>query len=158
MGANDNQRISQFMGLCLIGFAVACDVFGFLIGIIPIADSILSIFADIVLFLWFALLRVDFFGGRAATQRLATMMIAAFVELVAGFLPLLGGFVPGITIAVWLIIRNVRKEDKKKAAQAAAALKKAQEARAQALAQQQAQVQMMQMRAANDAQLAEEAA
>lgn len=115
-----SERISMMTGFMMMGFSMTVDLFGLLIGPIPALGSILSIFAYISLMLWFTLCGVNFFSGRAAGKKMATLIAGFMTEFLAGLLPILGGFVPATTISTMVLISQSRKEDKEEAAAKAA--------------------------------------
>ncbi len=109
------ERISMVTGFMMVGFSVCVDLLGLLIGPLPALGSILSIFSFVSLTLWFALVGVNFFSGRAAGKKMTTLIMGFMSEFLAGLLPILGGFVPATTITTMVLIAQSRKEDKENA-------------------------------------------
>lgn len=115
------QRISSVTAFFLIGAALIFDGISFLLTPLIGLGIIVTIFAYITFFIWFALLDVKFMSGKRAFQKLGTMGGTAIIDA----LPVIGGLAPAITVGVAIIIVITYLEDKEKAAKLAAKKKAA---------------------------------
>lgn len=101
------KRISNFQAVALISLSVVFD----LLSLIPIVDWIVLILYWIIFPIWFKLLGISLLQAR----KMGSLMVTSVIEAIP-FVSML----PGFTVSTILIIKNVRKEDKRyNAAQAA---------------------------------------
>jgi len=117
-------RISFVTGLFLIATAAVFDGVSFLLTPLLGLGSIVTVFAYILLFVWFALLGVQFMSGKKALQKLGTMGGTAIIDA----LPVIGGLAPAITVGVIIVIIITYFEDKEEALKLAAKKKAEQQA------------------------------
>jgi len=102
-------RINNFHKFALLLLAVSMDFMQFFFTFIPVIGPmfavIFSIIARIVFWVWFKVLHVGF-ADKA--NRFMVNIAMSTIE----FLPLIDA-IPAWTFGTWLLIRQVRKEDKK---------------------------------------------
>jgi hypothetical protein len=117
-------RIGFVTAFFLIATAAVFDGLSFLLTPLIGVGTIVTVFAYILFFVWFALLGVQFMSGKKALQKLGTMGGTAIIDA----LPVIGGLAPAITVGVVIIIVITYIEDKENAAKLAAKKKASQHA------------------------------
>ena len=119
MATEGTERIGNLAAVSLIGFAIAVDAIQILFSPLPFIAALIAIIANIGLMVWFAVLRVSFTEGKAASKRFITFATMFLAEFASGVMPFLAiAMLCGTTMGVGLIIYFTRKEDKEKAAAA----------------------------------------
>ncbi len=106
-------RISSFQEILLKSSAVTLDGIGFLLMLTVIggvATEIIGLSGDVLFLVWFWMLGIKFFEGRAGSK-VMTFIANAVVEAI----PFVNGIYPGFSIAVWRLVRITKDEDEKKA-------------------------------------------
>jgi hypothetical protein len=107
----DRNRISNGVALLLISFAVTIDGLEFFLTFLPLLGQainlLLSVFAFCALGLWFALLGVNYFGGKKAGLKAATLFAVPVIEMV----PLVSAL-PALTAGVVILIMATWSEDR----------------------------------------------
>jgi hypothetical protein len=107
----ERHRISNVMAILLIGTAALIDGAQFIVSFIPVIDIVLDWFLAVIaggIFgMWFALLGVNYFGGRNALAKIGTVVAAVGIELV----PVLDAL-PAITAGVVTLILLTWSEDR----------------------------------------------